>query len=381
VFSQHSALGAAPEQVIRYRSTIMRSRSRWALLALALAVAGVTLGQENDAKNAPGPRPNPFPVEVRFADESTVKAALLDKSIEIATRYGKLTVPVEEIRSIEFGLRIPAETAKRIERAVSRLNSEDFAQREAASTELLELRELAFPALQQAARSTDAEVARRAGAAIKALVESVPPEKLHTPQHDTVVALDFSIVGRIETLALRARTPYFGETSLNLTDLRAMRWSANENEKKLAVDAARYGGQQEAWMDTGIKVRGGAGLLVTAAGTVDLQPADAGNVVVGPDGRNPQAARVAGGFGGGPGGGKGGKGNRGGGGGPPARPLVTVQAPGVLLGRVGEFGKVFIIGSQYEGMAAEEGKLYLRIVPSPAGESSGVYEVRVTTGR
>lgn len=111
----------------------MRSRTRWALLALALAVAGVTVGQEKDTKNATSPRPNLYPVEVRFTDESIVKAALLDKSITIVTRYGKLSVPIDEIRSIEFGLRIPVDIAKRIERAIAHLNHEDFAQRESAS--------------------------------------------------------------------------------------------------------------------------------------------------------------------------------------------------------------------------------------------------------
>src|SRR6478672_939776 len=126
----------------------MRSRYPWALLAVALAVAGVTVGQEKDAKTAAGPRPNAYPVEVRFADDSTIKAALLDKHIEVATRYGKLTVPVEEIRNIHLGLHIPEETSKHIDATVARLGSQEFAQREAATAELLELRELAYPALQ-----------------------------------------------------------------------------------------------------------------------------------------------------------------------------------------------------------------------------------------
>jgi hypothetical protein len=352
----------------------MRSRHHWALLAVALALAGVTIGQEKDAKNAPQPRPNPFPVEVRFADDSTVRAALLDKSIEVTTRYGKLTVPVDEIRSIEFGLRIPAETAKRIEGAVGRLNSEDYTQREAASAELLELRELAFPAVEQASRSSEAEVARRAKEILKTLADTVPPEKLQPPQHDTVVALDFTIVGRIEGPTLKARTPYFGEASLKLAEVRALRRTASELETKLSVDAARYGGPLEEWMDTGIKVRAGAGLQVAAKGMVDLQPgAGDPGTQVGPDGlvrqmggrRGPGAAAA------GPGGGR-----------APARPAIGMQVPGALLGRIGEYGKVFVIGSQYEGTAAGEGKLYLRIVPSPTNvESSGTYEVRVTTGR
>jgi hypothetical protein len=370
----------------------MRSRYRWALLAAAFVV-GVTVGQEKDkekdAKGAPGARPNAYPVEVRFADDSTVKAALQDKTITVTTRYGKLTVPVDEVRNIELGLRIPEDTAKRIDAAVARLGSADYAEREAAGAELLELRELAYPALQKAARSDDAEVSRRAKDIIKTLADTVPPEKLHLPQHDTVVALDFSIVGRVETPTLKARTPYFGETTLKLADVRAMHWSGSERETKLSVDAGKYGAQQETWLDTGLKVRAGAGLLVAAAGTVDLRPTagEAGTNLVGPDGRFPRAGRgfPGGGAGGGfPGGGGPGGGGRGGrGGGVPVGPVVTgTSSPGALLGRIGEYGKVFVIGSHYEGTAGEEGNLYLRIVPNATNsESSGSYEVRVTTGR
>jgi hypothetical protein len=56
--------------------------------------------------------------------------------------------------------------------------------------------------------------------------------------------------------------------------------------------------------------------------------------------------------------------------------------PGMLLGRVGENGKVFVVGSRFDGAATEEGKLYLRIVPSTLNpESSGTYNVRVSVGR
>jgi len=362
----------------------MRSRYRWALLASAIVVFGSTFGQEKETKPAPGPRTEAFPVEVRFADDSSVKAALQQKTIEVSTRYGKLTVPVDEIRSMEFGLRIPEETAKRIEAAVARLSSQEFAQREAASAELLELRELAYPALQQAARSTDAEVARRAKEAIKTLADTIPDDKLHLPRYDTVVALDFTIVGHVDTPVVKARTPYFGETTLKLAEVRGMRWLANDHESKLTVDAARYAAQQETWMDTGLKLRAGSGLQVLASGTVDLRPApgEAGTALVGPDGRVGR-----GGFGpGGPGGfGGGGRGGRGGGRGLAPGGMIAplgVQSPGMLLGRIGEYGKVFILGSRYDGVASDDGKLYLRIVPnSTNNESSGSYEVRVTTGR
>jgi hypothetical protein len=350
----------------------MRSRYHGVLLGVAFA-AGAALGQEKSDKNGAGSKPDANSVEVRFADDSTVKMALQHASVEVATRYGKLTVPISEIRRIEFGLRIPEESAKRIEAAIVRLGSADFKQREAASTDLLGLRELAYPALQHATRSTDLEVSRRAKDIIKTLVDTMPAERLHIPRHDTVIAIDFTIVGQVEAPAFKVRTPYFGETSLKLAEIRTMRWLANEQETKLTVDSARFGGQTEAWMETGIELRAGAGLQIAAAGTVDLRPTagDAGTYVVSPDGlmRAPRGGGFA------PGGGRGAGGGVGRAGGPS-------MSPGALLGRIGEHGKVFVIGSRYEGTTADDGKLFLRIVASPYNtESSGIYDVRVSAGR
>ena len=55
---------------------------------------------------------------------------------------------------------------------------------------------------------------------------------------------------------------------------------------------------------------------------------------------------------------------------------------GTLVGRVGESGKAFVVGEQYEGSGAQEGKLYLHIVPSPWNNaSSGTYRVRIRSER
>ena len=347
------------------------------LVGVILIAAGAARGQDAGAKTDPSPRPDATAVEVRFADDSTVKMVLLHDGIEIATRYGKLTVPVGEIRRIEFGRHVSEETAKRIDAAIARLGNPDFKQREAASADLVALAEVAYPALQQAARSDVAEVARRAKAAIKTLTETLPADKLHLAPHDTLVAADFTIVGRIEATGLKVRTPYFGDTSLKLADVRVLRSLAGIRETKVTIDAARYGGPQEAWLDTGVDVRSGVVLQIAASGTVDLRPTvgEAGTLMSGPDGLSARGPRGAGG-GGFPGAAGGGRGAM-------PRPAGGTPTSGVLLGRVGgEFGKVFIVGSRFEGAAPEDGKLYLRIVPSSNGnESSGSYDVRVTGGR
>src|SRR5438105_11608402 len=57
-------------------------------------------------------------VEVRLIDRSTMKVTLREERVELVTRYGKLSIPVAEIRRIEFGLRLSADEQKRIAAAV-----------------------------------------------------------------------------------------------------------------------------------------------------------------------------------------------------------------------------------------------------------------------
>jgi hypothetical protein len=140
-----------------------------------------------------------------------------------------------------------------------------------------------------------------------------------------------------------------------------MRWLEGESEKQVVVDAARYGGQQVQWLDTGVRVGPEAGLKVTATGQVDLWPQQPGQYLASPDGQ--------GGGGAVPGRGRG---------------LVVVgggDRGGALVGRIGEDGTPFLVGSRYTRTPRTEGKLYLHIAASPWGNpSAGEYRVTITTG-
>ena len=74
------------------------------LLALAAAVS--VHGQDTSKKSPATPKSGP-PVEIRMADGSSVRMNLTQPIIDIATKYGKLSIPTNEIRKIEFGFRYP----------------------------------------------------------------------------------------------------------------------------------------------------------------------------------------------------------------------------------------------------------------------------------
>jgi hypothetical protein len=218
-------------------------RTPLALLLAALCSAGPSSAWAAPARPAEQDRPNesggsdkdkpPAAVEVRFVDGSTLKLAVLDERLELNTPYGKLQIPVADIRQIDFGRRIAEEDARRIEAAVALLGSTDFHRRKAATEELAAFGEKAYPALRKAARrndpadkankSPDLEVHRRATELLVKLRQAVPEERLEVPDHDVVHTTDSKITGRLTAAALKVKTVQFGDQQLKLTVVRRLR--------------------------------------------------------------------------------------------------------------------------------------------------------------
>ena len=293
-----------------------------------------------------------MPPELRFADTSAVRLVLLHEQIEVQTRYGKLLVPLRDIRSIEFGLRIPPDAARRLETAAADLASEDFATREKASADLLALKELAWHAVQGLTKNPDKEVARRAIEIHEKLQNQLSEELRNLRPYDVVRTDAFTIHGNIVGAGLKARSPYFGDVEVQFANLRSYRrMRVGDLDREVIVDAGKYGLQQpRAWLDTGIELDGETPIHIQATGEIDLNPGAGNNAFKSGPGGNPQWAN-----------------NR-----------VEGHSPGVLVGRVGDKGTEFVIGDKYEGKPTERGKLYLRIGASPWANEAGQYTVKIT---
>jgi hypothetical protein len=182
--------------------------------------------ESKKAEEKPAAKPavaRPPVVEVRCIDGSTMKLKLRDERLEFTTPYGKLLIPVRDIERIEVAFRIPEDVARRIEAAIADLGKTEFRTREAASAVLLELRERAYPALQKAEKSSDAEVARRARELLEKIREEVPAEHLVFPTDDVVYTAGSKNTGRLASEALKVHTFQFGEQQLKLADVRELR--------------------------------------------------------------------------------------------------------------------------------------------------------------
>jgi LCCL domain-containing protein len=209
----------------------LRSTSCLYLLAIFLLV-GQSLGDD-------GPKKSTNTVEtiiqVQLADDSVLKLALLDPVIELQTPHGKLSIPVGEIRKIDIGMRISDELAGAIRGAIADLGSDQQQKREAAVSLLLKWKEKAYPALKQAAKSGESEMAKKAAELAEKLEETVPEAQLALPEYDVIQTEKSKIAGKIASPTLNTRSFAFGDLTLKLADVRAMSSSGFKAETPVAA--------------------------------------------------------------------------------------------------------------------------------------------------
>jgi hypothetical protein len=191
-----------------------------ALLAGCLILGADDVPQESSAAALAF---DPRAVSVEFVDQSVLKMVLADERIEIVTPHGKLQVPTDEIRRIEFAQRLPADAAARIDELLKQLANPDMAVHEPAAAELLAAGGPAWLAVVKAAKSGGPELAPRASAVMKKMRPKLTKEELAAREDDLIETSDAKIAGKIAMPQLKVRTAQFGELGLKIADARNLR--------------------------------------------------------------------------------------------------------------------------------------------------------------
>jgi hypothetical protein len=193
---------------------------------------------DRDEPKTPGkPAAGVHAVEVPCPGGTILKLVIRDDKLPVTTPYGKLTIPVADIRRIEFATRVSDEDAKRIEAAIAKLNHAQFQEREAASAELAALGIKAYPALLKATKHADPEVVRRAEELMAKVRETVADEDLVVRKYDVIHTEHSRVAGRIDLKTLKVGTPKLGDQQVKLEDVgpsRALGLVAEEDPSKVA---------------------------------------------------------------------------------------------------------------------------------------------------
>jgi LCCL domain len=205
---------------------------------IVIAMAALTLPQPlwpAQPDDPPRPAKTPGVVVARLCDNSSLKMTLREETVVIATRYGKLRIPIADIQQIDFATRTTPDVLKRIDAAVVNLGHAVFETREAADAELLALGEHAYSALLKAGKSSDVEVAKRANALVEKIREVIPEDMLEFRPHDVIHTTDTAkFIGQIEGVMFKASTVAFGDVPLKFASVRTLRVWGGEAEIDLA---------------------------------------------------------------------------------------------------------------------------------------------------
>ena len=216
-------------------------------ILVLLVVASAALGAD--------PTPPGLPYIGGFADGSALPVYLPEGKIAIATKYGKLAVPLSEIVRIELGFRYPEGMEAKVGAAIADLGASDFKQRDEAQKKLEAWGELGLPALRKATKGGNPEGARRADEILTKLLAKLPKDLRDVPEYDVIVTENSSLRGTIETTGVKANTKFFGETTLKLADLRTLR------NKVLDPDPPPLSGRSPATRDVMVFPGGGGVIL------------------------------------------------------------------------------------------------------------------------
>lgn len=327
----------------------MTSRGRCGVSCFAiLAVALGPLFAAAQEQAKPGSK-----AFVQFLDGSNVYADLGKAPVIVETAFGKLTVPTEHIREIRFGIRLTESEVREIETLIGDLGSPVGGQRLRAAGKLIALRQKAWPILRNAVRKSDPQTAKLIEVVMAQIRKRVPESLLDRPLEDVVRTDKFTIVGRIHA-KLTAKADFAKELQIDPSNTVSVYLIGGRGEVKLALDAARFGSDASQWMATGFQVQPYEPVTIVATGEVDLWPQGAGEYKCGPDGIKDTSF-----------------------------PIYEIYGPevsraGALIGKVGEKGRPFFIGSGVRQVFRERGELYLQIVPGPwSARAVGGYQVTI----
>jgi len=211
----------------------------WLVLVIVIGCGRMLAAQETPAKEAESSEKSaatPILFDAQFADQGNLRLALEVDRLDFETPFGKLQIPVSEIREIKLSLRMTDAEQKRLDAAIFNLGSSDFAQRNEASRTLQELGAKAYPALMKATRHADLEVAHRAQEMAVKLRDSLSEEELMPREFDIIETEHSRIAGKIVAKQISVRTTQFGKQQLELSDVRTLVASSAPRTPELALD-------------------------------------------------------------------------------------------------------------------------------------------------
>lgn len=283
---------------------------------------------------------SPRYLKLHLFDGSVLTGDLSIAEITVDTQFGKLTVPIDKIRSFSPGLDSFPELSAQIVEKIKSLGSDDYKTREAAHKEIAAMGIKVRHELDKFANDANAEIKRHVTEILKELDEAAEEQASDDDDGvaeqpwirlDTVVTTDFTVVGKVSPAEFKVAAKY-GDLNVKLADVRrAERDAAAKEAFRKNVTVAGENLAQRSFKSTGIRVQAGDKITFKAEGSITMSPWGS-NASSGPDGAPNYGWYIP-----------------------------NQIAGGALIARIGEKGQAFKVGRQMTMTAKSSGVLQLAI--------------------
>ncbi len=287
------------------------------------------------------------PSQIYLKDGMYVVGELNLEVFEIETAYGKLVVPKEQVVKIRIGKAADQELKKKIETLIEQIGDEEYNVREAAKKALQELGRVALQELREALKSEDIEVKTTAEEIVREIEAQSPPDAQEYIDDDEVETVKFTIRGTVLMEELNIFTRY-GTLKFKKKDIRSITIGRPSGVQQILTVTGASNSGPSSMLDTGINIRKGDKVTITASGTVYIRH---WGLSVSPDGNQSSGTQISG-----------------------------IPA-GALMGKVGNNGPLFLVGSSHKSTADRAGRLFLGIAVRDRYSNEGNFKVKVAIER
>lgn len=324
------------------------------LIGLTVMVPPSNAPKEVDQKEVKDDQPQTY--ALRMVDQSTLHIKT-NETIELETPYGDLKIPLDKTMRVVFAHRVSPEDENNINKCQKNLGSDIYAQREAASRQLIEMARKSYPFVLKLTKSKDAETARRVEHILRVIETKYAKESLWTQDYDQVLMLDTANAykGKIKNKGFKCESCCLGELKVNIWDMRTLE-NNKGIRKEIKIDVRNQGlnVDESSWTATDLYLYPGDHIEIRTEGQIDIWPQTPGQYLCDADGHGSAQGKT---------------------------PLSAFKA-GSLVAKIGN-ASPFGVGKDYQGtITTAQGQLYLIVAPSPWNNAmQGVYNIKISLSR
>jgi len=280
---------------------------------------------------------DPRIIRLHLSDGSVISGKLKITALEIDTRFGRLSVPIEQIRYIKPGLDSRPKLREQVSGWLEQIASSNVEERKAASAQLTKLGPMVLQLLTELKHDASAVRAAEARAIIERIQENLDREMIDASDlttQDVVATSAFTITGKIVPKSF-ALDSDFGDLNMALADvMKADRDTGEPEEERKSLSVSQDNFVTRTMKSSGLRVTKGDRITIKASGQLSMTRW--GNAVATPEGASNTGWYISG-----------------------------KMYNGALCMRIGSSGQITKVGSNLSVTATESGILHLGIAMNP----------------